>query len=293
MAGVVLAVAVAPARGQEGRPPALHEDFEGPRPSWRREVTDAAVRLQAHDRSGRAAHDGRSSERIAFTAGPGSALYFSYPLPSVPLTRDLKAQLYVRANQEGPRLSGRVVLPGDTDPDTGQPSFVTITGSSYETADRWQRLELADLPEAVEQQARILRARTRRPVPLDGAYLERLVVNVYGGPGDSEVFLDDLTVSPVPAESLAPPPSSAGAPAPPTAEADAPDAPGRAAPPAAPRIQLQRNRLSREGFSWVPTIIWPPGPTSRPCAATASTSWRWTSTATPRRPERPPGSASC
>src|SRR5215207_2841175 len=99
MAGVVLAVAGA--RGQEEPPQALHEDFEGPRPSWRREVTDAAVRLQAHDRSSRAAHDGRSSERIAFTAGPGSALYFSYPLPAVPLSRDLKAQLYVRANLEG------------------------------------------------------------------------------------------------------------------------------------------------------------------------------------------------
>lgn len=249
MAGVVLAVAGA--RGQEDRPQALHDDFEGPRPSWRREVTDAAVQLEAHDRSSRAAHDGRSSERIQFTTGPGSALYFSYPLPQVPLSRDLSAQLYVRANQEGVRLSGRVVLPGDTDPETDQPSFVTVAGTSYETADRWQKLELAGLPGAVEQQVRILRARTRRPIPLDGAYLERLVVNVYGGPGDSEVFLDDLTVSPVPAAALTPP---VPAPQPP-----APDPSGPVAEAAPPRLQFQRNRLSREGFPWFPTIVSAPG----------------------------------
>jgi hypothetical protein len=248
---LLLAVAVAPLRGQEGEPPALHDDFEGPRPSWRREVTDATVELRAHDRSDRAAHDGRTSERLQFTAGPGSTLYFSYPLPPVPLARDLKAQVYARANQEGLRLFGRVVLPGDIDPDTGQPSFVTVPGSVYETADRWQRLELADLPAAVDQQVRVLRARTRRPVPLEGAYLERLVVNVYGGPGAAEVFLDDLTVRPVPAAAL-PPPVAGGGP-------DAPDPAGPPAAPTPPRIELRRNRLMRDGFPWIPTIISAPG----------------------------------
>ena len=38
---------------------------------------------------------------------------------------------------------------------------------------------------------------------LKGAYLDRLVVNLLGGSGASEVFLDDLSVTPVAPEILA------------------------------------------------------------------------------------------
>ena len=38
---------------------------------------------------------------------------------------------------------------------------------------------------------------------LDGAYLERVVVNLMGAAGESEVFLDDLEIKPVPRDVLA------------------------------------------------------------------------------------------
>ena len=50
----------------------------------------------------------------------------------------------------------------------------------------------------IERLARVLRASSRRPVSLDGAYLERVVVNLLDSPGQSEVFLDDLEISPIP-----------------------------------------------------------------------------------------------
>ncbi len=53
---------------------------------------------------------------------------------------------------------------------------------------------------AIEEQARVLRASSRRPVSLQGAYLERVVVNLMGGRGETDVFLDDLEVGPVPPE---------------------------------------------------------------------------------------------
>src|SRR5262249_17396023 len=46
---------------------------------------------------------------------------------------------------------------------------------------------------------------TRRPVSVEGAYLERVVVNLDGGAGQTEVFLDDLRVAPVPSSVLASP----------------------------------------------------------------------------------------
>jgi hypothetical protein len=187
--------------GDDAKPPpagALRDGFEDPRPNWQREASDTTVNLVAHERSQRAAHDGRLSERFQFVAGLGSQFFVSYTTPQVPVTDDLSVSLYVRANRPGLRIYGRIVLPADVDPETKAPSFVLVPGTIFDQVDRWQRLELLNMVPEVERQARVLRVASRRPVPLKGAYLERVVVNLLGGPGESEVFLDDLTIQPVP-----------------------------------------------------------------------------------------------
>ena len=212
-AALLLAVgAVALVRAQDaprvpdagaGSPPAdtwIRDDFESPRVIWDQEQTDATVNLLEHDRSNRAAHEGRTSEHLHFTARFGSGFYFRYALPKIPITDALEASLFVRSNRAGVRLFARVILPADVDPETKQPTFLLVPGTIYDSVDRWQRLDLIDLRRATERQARVLRVATRRPVSLDGAYLEQLVVNVFTGTGESEVFLDELRVGPVPPE---------------------------------------------------------------------------------------------
>lgn len=197
---VTAAVVSGPAaalRGDDDGGGAIRDDFESARPVWRQEQTDATVNLLAHERSRRAAHKGVTSERFHFVSGIGGAFYYSYPLPKLVVTDPLRAELFVRSNRAGIRIYGRVVLPKDRDPETGQPSFVMVAGSAYENADRWQRLVLTNLRPSIERQARVLRATTRRPVSLEGAYLERLVINLFGGIGETEVFLDDLLIAPV------------------------------------------------------------------------------------------------
>ena len=78
-----------------------------------------------------------------------------------------------------------------------------VPGTIFDQVDRWQKLELVHMLPTIERLARVLRASSRRPVRLDGAYIEKVVVNLLGGPGQSEVFLDDLEISPVPEEVLA------------------------------------------------------------------------------------------
>src|SRR4051812_14879708 len=97
--------------GQDQPTQEIRDDFESARPIWRQEQTDATVTLQAHERSQRAAHDGRSSERFQFVAGTGSGFFYSYPLPRIPVVEELRVELFVRSNRSGTRLSGRVVLP--------------------------------------------------------------------------------------------------------------------------------------------------------------------------------------
>jgi hypothetical protein len=251
-------------------PFSLRDGFESPGVAWRREHTDAAINLIAHDRSDRAAYEGTLSERFLFESEPGSAFYFSYPVPDVPVTDLLNVSLQVRANRAGIRLFVRVVLPKDVDPETRAPSFLLVPGTIFDRVDRWQRLEVVHLPPSLEEQARVLRVSSRRPVSLEGAYVDSVVVNLMGGQGGAEVFLDDLTLTPVPAEVAAAwsPPGAADPDAPPAHEA------GSAATPppivdAGPRdrhdaIRLDRNRLSRAGDDqrrhlWVPIAVEAPG----------------------------------
>lgn len=248
----------------------LHDGFESPGVAWRREHTDATINLLAHDRSDRAAYDGALSEHFQFEADAGSAFYVSYPVPNVPVTDLLNVSLQVRANRAGIRLFVRVVLPKDVDPETRAPSFLLVPGTIFDRVDRWQRLEAAHLPPSLEEQARVLRASSRRPVSLEGAYVDCVVVNLMGGQGGAEVFLDDLTLTPVPEQLAAAwtPPGEAPADAPQVPEAN----PAATPPPvvdagARPRyekVRLDRNRLSRLGDDqrrhlWLPTAVEAPG----------------------------------
>ncbi|CAN5823388.1 hypothetical protein BH23PLA1_BH23PLA1_08340 [soil metagenome] len=233
----------------------LRDGFEGPRTAWRQESSDSSQRVRAHERTSQYRFEGQTSERIEFVAGLGSYFYFSYPLPQIPLPDELRASVHLRSNKEGLRLLARVVLPTDIDPETGQPSYVIVQGTAYNEADRWRKLELTDLPSAVDRQVRVLRFKSGRTISIEGAYLERLVLNVYGGAGETEVFLDELTIAPVPAGVLDEPQGDD------LAEAD-PDSPEAAG---SERFQFNRNRLSiwdepgRRFFPWVPTIIQAPG----------------------------------
>ena len=241
----------------------LRDGFETERTAWRQEATDATIRLLAHERSERAAHEGKLSERFYFESGPGSALYYSYSTPKIPMNTRLQVALFVRSNRIGVALSARVILPNDMDPETHQPTFLTVPGTIYEEADRWRRLEINDFPAAVERQARILRASSKRPIKIEGAYLERLIVNLHGGPGENEVFLDELTISPVPVnQEVAAQVKDQGSP---VEEAEKDVVASRSN--AESLITLPRNRLKKEGRDWVPTVIDAPGADIEPLRA--------------------------
>lgn len=251
------------APAEQPSPDQIVDSFEGDRPRWRQETTDAAVRLRVHERTDQTAYDANRSEHFQFVAGPGSYFFYSFALPRVPLTADLQASLYVKANRPGIQFLARVVLPADIDPDSGQPYFVTVAGTTYQETDRWSRLELSDLVRAAERQVWVLRSKTRRQVRMEGAYLERLVLNLYSGPGESDICVDSLRVAPVTAEVIDEWSKLAAADAPPAEPVDehAPDDQQHGSD----RVHLLRNRLTRyddptrRHYPWIPTIIHAPG----------------------------------
>ncbi len=263
---VALAIpAACPARADDADAKARNfyrEGFEGEKASWKKEETDATVEIQTHERSVRASREGQFSERFAFMAGAGSVLYYSHDLPKIPVNEDVRASIQVRSNHPGVQLLLRVILPNDVDPDTNQPSFLLLAGPLSTTADRWEKLEMSGIATALERQARVLRVGTSRKVSLEGAYLDRAVVNLYGGPGESEVFVDDLLVGPIAAME---PEKVARAPKP-GRPGDFPELPEnnpanarKEKAASTGRITMVDNNLLKDGFDWVPTIIDAPG----------------------------------
>jgi hypothetical protein len=262
---------VAPPRSRlsDSAPPTLSafkDGFEAGRASWVREETEATARILAHDRSAKEAHEGEQSEHLAFEAGPGSALYYSYALPKIPVTGELRVSLSLRSTQQNPQLLARIMLPDEKDPKTGEPTPIMVAGTIYKTPGRWQRLELTDITRLIEEQARILRSATRKPVRTGGAYLDRLVLNVYGGPGSVDLYIDDLVIAPVPRELAAARQPEAAAPAP--GNPASPPTPPRSNPGAArsgDRFRLEDGRLTRrdpgtgQWSDWVFNLVDAPG----------------------------------
>ena len=160
---LMLAAGLIAARGEppetaKAEPGVIRDGYETDRPSWQQEYTDTTVRLLAHERSDRAAHGGRTSERFRFEAGQGSRFFVSQALPKIPVTEDLAVSLYVRSNRQGAQIFGWVVLPEDIDPETKAPSFLLVPGGVFSRPDRWEKLSLAEMRPAIEEQARVLRA---------------------------------------------------------------------------------------------------------------------------------------
>jgi hypothetical protein len=244
----------------------LRDGFESEKPAWRQEKTDNQVRLFAHDRTNRSAREGNISEHFQFEAGVGSGFYFSYGLPQIPVTPNLQVSLHVKSDRPGVQILAKVILPKDVDPETNAPSFVLVPGTILETPDRWSRIEILEFPTSIERQARVLRATTKRKVPLEGAYVDRLVVNLYGGAGATDVYLDDLKVMGVPANLIAAHEktlnSKPGDNLPPL---PADDVAANEKPASGPGVknssayQIDRNRLTRQGFPWLFTAIRAPG----------------------------------
>ena len=233
-----------------------HEGFESDRPTWIREEVDAPVDWLTHDRSDQAAREGAKSERFVFKAGPGSGIYTSFAVPKIKVSNELNVSLSLKSDRSGMTVLARIVFPEDKDPDTGKSSFVVISGGTYTNTGVWQKISLTQIPTEMERQARLLRIRTQRKVSTQGAYLERIIVNLYGGAGQTTIFVDDLRISPVESTILAER-AEQKTQSPGTEDAAIQNQPepnlGNR------RVVMQGGQLRRDGIGWIFSMVDAPG----------------------------------
>jgi hypothetical protein len=176
----------------------FRESFEHPGGMFRPGIADSPYQEVAQQLDDKVAHGGQQSVFLRLIAKPGTHIYYWYSLPRADVVDDLKVSLWIRANRPGLRLAARAVLPRERQPkNLDQPQTVILTGDIYQMTGQWQVLRIRDVKRELQSQATLLQGELGRKVNLEGAYLDQLQVNVYSGPGEHQVWIDDLEISPV------------------------------------------------------------------------------------------------
>ncbi len=191
---VVLALTFAGAvHGQQ----MIQYGFEGRNPVWRSGPHDAGYKETLHGLSGENIHGGQRSETIQLEAERGNYIHYTYTLGRAPVTEDFNASLWIRANRPGVQLLARVVFPKEPDPNNpGHPLTALLPGDRYQIAQHWQPLTLPTPVKLLRQEQLKLAVILKREIVAADAYVDQLVLNVYTGPGETHVWIDDLEAGP-------------------------------------------------------------------------------------------------
>ncbi|MCS7045675.1 MAG: hypothetical protein NZO58_04900, partial [Gemmataceae bacterium] len=175
--------------------------FELPRTSWIKAASDAVFDIASHHVTEQGAHDGQRSELLRLNVKSGTFIHYQYVLGKAPVNDELAGSVWLKANRPGIQLMLRVILPNERDPDNLENRLsVLLRGDEYRHVDRWQRLDIGRPVSSLKQQQQLLQAQLKRPVNVADAYADALVLNVFAGPGPTEVWIDDLEIGPLSAE---------------------------------------------------------------------------------------------
>lgn len=171
-----------------------------------------------HSLSREYAHKGEFSETIRLTianADPGltNQVQYVYLTPRAPITEDLSASLWIRSKRAGVKLQARVVFPRMKHPKRAEELFTTILdGSTYSQVNNWSKLDLGDVAVSLRRRVQALRLELGSEVDSAGAYVDQLILNLYAGNGENQVWLNEVEIGPVvedraPATPISPPKS--------------------------------------------------------------------------------------
>lgn len=174
--------------------PNFRDDFEGPATAWTNPVGNVHFEVRRHARVQDGAHWGQAAELISLMAGNGTYLHWSYDVGRARVIDELQPSVWIKSDRPGIQLFARIVLPRTIDPRTGQAATVIVPGHAYSQVGTWQQLRCEPIPQLVERQARMLRVELQTEVDTREAYLDRLLLNVYGGLGETNVWIDDLEI---------------------------------------------------------------------------------------------------
>lgn len=170
------------------------ETFESSSATLRLADADCTAELLAQQRVFERAHSGQGCEEVVVRAGRGTRVYLDQPIAPAQVIDELAIRVWLRSDRPGVQLLARVVLPRAVDRRTGKPLTMLVWGGSYREVGVWQAVALTELPKRVQRQARVVSSERGEPVDVRQAYVDKVVINAYGGPGVTRLWVDDLEI---------------------------------------------------------------------------------------------------
>ena len=190
--------ALVPARGAQ----IYRFGFGGKNTALVRGHANVKVEEKEHNISDQSFKSQPTSEHLKLTAdiaaGDAAYIHYHYATPPAPVSAVLSAGVWVKATKPGVQLRARVVFPKEPDPARPEsPLTMLIVGDTYQKSRQWDKLTLTDVPALIGKHLPVLQTKIGRAVNSSGAYIDRLVLNVYTGPGTADIWIDDLDIGPV------------------------------------------------------------------------------------------------
>lgn len=169
------------------------EGFESPDVSWRLADYDGSAKLILHERDFQSARTGQGCEHARVWAKQGTYAHLAHAVTSAPLIDELVPSVWIKANRPGLQILARVVLPRTKDAE-GKPIALLLGGDFYADVSGWQQLRVPQINDLLRSE--ITRRRLQFPnIDAAEAYLDHIVINGYGGPGLTDIWIDDLEVN--------------------------------------------------------------------------------------------------
>ncbi len=162
--------------------------------SWQLAGGTEQSRLVEHAISPDMPHRGTGCERLVIEAAEAGTIEIALPLEPAAVIDELRAAVWVNTSLPGARLALRVRL---DDPTGRRPEGIQIlvAGQAARDADRWERLEVGDVPRQLARRLPALRLEHGSNVGLEGAAVTAVVVDAAATAGRHAFAIDDLEVT--------------------------------------------------------------------------------------------------
>ena len=178
----------------------FHENFESATPTWQRHDSDQIISEKNwNQRRTNDEQDQNRYEKMFFKNGPGTHIHVSHNVDPAFVIRELIPSVRIKASRPGIQILARVVLPHTLSPSGEGPMTTTLPGPRYRATGKWETLSFAnnasDLQELLKEEVWMLRRKFGPQVDVRDAYVDKVVLNVYTGVGESLIQIDDLRLN--------------------------------------------------------------------------------------------------
>ncbi len=121
----------------------------------------------------------------------GTHAFARLMIPPTSVIPELQIRLPIKSNRSGHQILARVVLPRTLHPSTGQPYTVLVPGKIGSQNQMWESLVMNNVVQRLAEQVRISRSHASFAIDSREAFVDQILVNIYGGPGFCEIRMRD------------------------------------------------------------------------------------------------------